>query len=109
MIVGVINQTVCTANKFLFKEVILSTYGVDCAKDLWKPYLAGYLLMTLDYSTCDNAYDITCAIAARTNDLVTEKICVDAKAIAAITCSGVVIDNPIAVPQCATVTIEELN
>jgi hypothetical protein len=109
MIAGVINQTICTANKFLFKEVVLNTYGVDCTKGLWKTHMSGYLLMTLNYSTCDNAYAVVCAIAESTNDLVTEKICVDVKSIAALICAGSVTDIPLVRPQCNTITIEELN
>ena len=75
MIAGVINQTICTAHKHLFKEVSLLSYGVDCDRGLWKPFLKSYLLQTVYDSSCEGSYSIYCDYTSINKNLVTEKVC----------------------------------
>ncbi len=92
MIAGVINQTICTAYSHLHKEVSLTKYGVDCKKDLWKPYMVSYLLQSIEYSTCDEAYTISCKIDSLNKNLVTDKICKNESSFTDLTCGAVVVD-----------------
>jgi hypothetical protein len=99
MIAGVINQTICTAHKHLFKEVNLVRYGVQCDLGLWKPYLKSYLLQSIYDSSCAEAYAITCEIAELSKNLITEKVCastgfVDLNCAGTITLNTVVTVEP---------------
>lgn len=99
MIAGVINQTICTAHKHLFKEVNLVRYGVQCELGLWRPYLKSYLLQSIYDSSCTEAYAITCEIADLSKNLITEKVCastgfVDLNCAGTITLNTVVTVEP---------------
>lgn len=109
MIAGVINQTICTAHAHLHKEVALTKYGVECKKDLWKPYMASYLLQTLSYSTCDEAYVLECVIDKLNKNLVTTIICSSATDFADITCAITLTQLAVATPICTKATIQEIN
>lgn len=101
MIADVINQTICTAYAHLHKEVALTNYGVDCKKDLWKPYLVSYLLQSIDYNSCAEAYSIECTINSINKNLVTDVICADVSSFADVTCSIAIADVTPARSTCA--------
>ena len=109
MIAGVINQTICTAHAHLHKEIALTKYGVDCKKDLWKPYMASYLLQSLAYSTCDEAYTIKCAIDKLNKNLVTTIVCVSTTSFTDVDCALTLTETAVAVTTCTQATIQEIN
>jgi hypothetical protein len=110
MIADVINQTICTAHKHLFKEVNLLRYGVDCELGLWKPYLKSYLLQSVYDSSCTEAYSILCEIDKLSINLVTEKVCASATTFTALDCSGTItLDSTVAVEPCREGTIVLIN
>lgn len=90
MIAGVINQTICTAHKHLFKEISLMRYGVECDSEVWKPYLKSYLLQSIYDSSCTEAYAISCEITKLSKNLVTEKVCASSTGFAEKTCNGAI-------------------
>jgi hypothetical protein len=106
MIAGVINQTICTAHKHLFKEVNLLRYGVECELGLWKPYLKSYLLQSIYDSSCAEAYAVTCEINKLSTNLVTEKVCASSTGFVNSLCDGVITLIPeITVEPCREGTI----
>lgn len=110
MIAGVINQTICTAFVLLHKEAALIRYGVECKKNLWKPFLTSYLLQTLDYETCKESYAINCTVQELSKDLVTEVICTKPSDFTALTCSISISDvTPVLVLCKSKATIQQLN
>lgn len=90
MIVGVINQTICTTHKHLFKEVNLKRYGVECELGLWKPYLKSYLLQSIYDSSCTEAYTILCEVNNLSKNLITEKVCATSTGFVDINCGGTI-------------------
>jgi hypothetical protein len=105
MIAGVINQTICTVHKHLFKEVNLLRYGVDCELGLWKPYLKSYLLQSIYDSSCTEAYSVICEINKLSVNLITEKVCAST-AFAALDCGGTLtLDSEVTVSPCREGTI----
>lgn len=109
MIAGVINQTICTAHAHLHKEVALTKYGVDCKKDLWKPYMVSYLLQNLSYSSCEEAYAIQCAIDKLNKNLVTAIVCVSTSSFTDKNCTGVITDILPMPTICNQAVIQEIN
>lgn len=109
MIAGVINQTICTAHAHLHKEIALTKYGVECKKDLWKPYMTSYLLQLLSYDTCTEAYTIACVIPTLNKNLVTEIVCASATSFTDLTCTGVITELAQSVTTCSQASIQELN
>ena len=106
MIAGVINQTICTAHKHLFKEVNLLRYGVECELGLWKPYLKSYLLQSIYESSCAKAYEVTCEINKLSINLVTEKVCASSTGFVSNTCNGTItLDSVVTVEPCREGTI----
>lgn len=90
MIAGVINQTICTAHKHLFREISLMRYGVECEEGLWKPYLKSYLLQSMYDSSCTESYTISCEITKLSKNLVIEKVCASSTGFTEKTCSGAI-------------------
>ena len=109
MIAGVINQTICTAHTHLHKEVALTKYGVECKKDLWKPYMVSYLLQTLSYSTCDEAYAIQCAVDKLNKNLVTTIVCASLTDFTDVTCAVTLTQAATVTITCTQATIQEIN
>lgn len=109
MIAGVINQTICTAHRHLFKEVNLLRYGVECELGVWKPYLKSYLLQTIYDSSCAEAYPIICEINKLSTNLVTQKVCAST-AFADLNCGGTItLDSVVTVEPCREGTIVLIN
>ena len=105
MIAGVINQTICTAHKLLFKEVNLVRYGVQCELGLWKPYLKSFLLQSIYDSSCTEAYAITCEIADLSKNLITEKVCASTEFVD-LNCAGTItLNTVVTVEPCREGTI----
>lgn len=110
MIAGVINQTICTAHKHLFKEVNLLRYGVDCELGLWKPYLKSYLLQSIYDSSCTEAYSILCEINKLSVNLITEKVCNPTTGFIDLNCAGTITLNSVTtVEPCREGTIVLIN
>lgn len=106
MIAGVINQTICTAHKHLFKEVNLMRYGVECELGLWKPYLKSYLLQSIYDSSCTEAYAMSCEITNLSKNLITEKVCASTTGFVDLNCAGTItLDTVVTVEPCREGTI----
>lgn len=106
MIAGVINQTICTAHKHLFKEVNLMRYGVECELGLWKPYFKSYLLQSIYDSFCAEAYAITCEVTNLSKNLITEKVCASTVGFVNSTCNGTItLDTEVTIVPCREGTI----
>lgn len=109
MIAAVINQTICTAFSHLSKEVLLKRHGVNCKKDLWKPYMTSYLMQSISYNKCEKAYEIQCSIAELNDKLVTTKICTSTS-FKNLVCSTSIVDVSTPVIVCGSkATIQQLN